>query len=94
MGTPREPKPIARIDDDPEAIGRAIYEHARKYGPHVPIHVYVRQGDVYAIRSVYRSCEVWDRRYPECFVGSYTRRASADQISADMQIVQYEYADA
>jgi hypothetical protein len=85
MGVPRTPKPVALTTDSPAQIGEAIYLSIRKWGPHVPVHVFVRDdGGVYALRQCYQICAAWEMKYPDSFAGSYTRKASAEAIADDM----------
>jgi hypothetical protein len=77
---PEKAKPIATLAQPLDEVADAIYLHIRRV-VHYPVHVYVKDGNVYALCSVYRISSVWDFTYPQTFVGCFTRMHRPYQIA-------------
>lgn len=85
----RQPKPVGKIDaDTPEALALAVYRYKRRV--RYPVRVYLVGVEVYALAETYAITEQADHNPNADLIGTYTRRASLDDIAEDMATVMAE----
>ena len=89
----RQPQPVGNLSiDSPEHVADLVLQiRRRRVGPHVPFHVFVRDGLVYVLRQTYTVCHLWEVLYPSAMIGVYSGRWNASDLAADLALARDEY---